>query len=188
MIIVSRNFPAQVLFDPTTGRVLGAQATGEHGVERRIDVIAMAMQMGATVFDLEESELCYAPQFGAAKDPVNMAGMIASNHIRGEHPIAQWRDPLPEGGVLLDVRTPEEFEQGSVPGAINIPLEELRERCTELPEGAPVRVFCVVGQRAYNATRLLLQRGYDVKNLTGGITSYFTHAALEAAKKQKAGQ
>eukprot|EP00037_Helgoeca_nana_P016220 m.152707 g.152707 ORF g.152707 m.152707 type:complete len:601 (-) comp23408_c1_seq1:113-1915(-) len=161
----------KVIYDPRDGRLLGAQATGQHGVERRIDVVSMAIQMHGTVFDLEEAELCYAPQFGAAKDPVNMAGMIGANHIRGDHPIAQWTDPVGDA-VLLDVRSPDEFAAQSVPGAINIPLEELRARSAELPMDRPIRVYCVVGQRAYNATRILLQRGFKASNLTGGICTY----------------
>jgi NADPH-dependent 2,4-dienoyl-CoA reductase/sulfur reductase-like enzyme len=162
----------KLIFDPDDGRVLGAQATGEQGVARRIDVVAMAIQMGATVFDLEEAELCYAPQFGAAKDPVNIAGMIAANHVRGDHPLARWEDAA--DGVLVDVREPKEFARESIPGAIHIPLEELRERAHELPRDQPIHVYCKVGQRGYYATRLLMQRGFDVRNLSGGIETYRT--------------
>ena len=160
----------KLLFDRRDGRVLGAQATGEEGVARRIDVIAMAIQMNATVFDLEEAELCYAPQFGAAKDPVNIAGMIAANHVRGDHPLARWE--WIEDGVLVDVRSQAEYECESIPGALNIPLEELRERADELPRDQTLHIYCKVGQRGYYATRLLAQRGFDVRNLSGGIQTW----------------
>jgi len=151
------------------GRVLGVQAVGERGAERRVDVIAMAIQKGATVFDLEQAELCYAPQFGAAKDPVNLAGMIAANVLRGDHPIGHWRDIDPADVWLLDVREPKEFRKGHVDGAVNIPLGELRERLGEIPDDRDIWVYCGVGQRAYYATRTLMQRGHSVRNLSGGI-------------------
>lgn len=165
----------KLLFRPSDGRVLGAQAIGEEGVARRIDVISMAIQMGATVFDLEESELCYAPQFGAAKDPVNLAGMIAGNVVRGDLPVADWSKAmtdLPEGVAIIDVRRPPEVARGSVEGATNIPLEELRGRLEEIPEDKEVWLYCQVGQRAYYGTRALLQHGRRAKNLSGGYTTY----------------
>ncbi len=162
----------KLLFAPDDGRILGVQAVGEADVARRVDVISMALQMGGTVFDLEECELCYAPQYGAAKDPVNLAGMIAANHLRGDLPLADWSE-LPRTDVqLLDVRTAAEFERGHIPGAINIPLEELRGRLGEVPEGCPVWLICAVGQRAYYATRALHQKGHDVKILPGGMETY----------------
>jgi hypothetical protein len=111
----------KLLFNRTDGRILGAQAVGEEGVERRVDVIAMAMQMGGTVFDLEEAELCYAPQYGAAKDPVNVCGMIAANVMRGDVALADWSGLSSTTALILDVRDPVEFEQGAIEGAINIP-------------------------------------------------------------------
>ena len=163
----------KLLFSSEDGRILGAQAVGEAGVARRIDVIAMALQMGGTVFDLEEAELCYAPQFGAAKDPVNLAGMIAANHLRGDLPLADWSE-LQRGDVeIVDVRSADEFEEeGHLPGSRNIPLEELRGRLDELPLDREIYLVCGVGQRAYYATRALLQRGFDVKNLSGGLKTY----------------
>jgi rhodanese-related sulfurtransferase len=162
----------KLVFSRTDGRVLGVQAVGEQGAERRVDVIAMAIQKGATVFDLEQAELCYAPQFGAAKDPVNLAGMIAANVLRGDHPIGHWRDVDPSDVWLLDVREPKEFKKGHVEGAVNIPLGELRARLHELPEDRDIWVYCSVGQRAYYATRALVQRGRQVRNLSGGIQTY----------------
>lgn len=154
-----------------SGRLLGAQAVGAEGVERRIDVISMALQMGATVFDLEEAELCYAPQYGAAKDPVNVAGMIAANVLRGDAALASWRAPR-DGAFYLDVRDPAEFARGHLPGAVNVPLGQLRERHHELPKDREIRVNCGVGQRSYYAVRFLRQLGYDARNLSGGYQTW----------------
>ncbi|MCX6969773.1 MAG: FAD-dependent oxidoreductase [Verrucomicrobia bacterium] len=162
----------KLLFRKSDGRILGAQAVGEAGVDRRIDVIATAIQLGGTVFDLEESELCYAPQFGGAKDPVNYAGMIAANSLRGDHPLADCNQLLPESSVLVDVRDPDEFEEGHIPGAINFPLNELRARLDELPRDRELWLYCRVGLRGYYATRLLLQHGFHAKNLPGGYLTY----------------
>ncbi len=161
----------KLLFDDD-GRVLGAQAVGQAGVEKRIDVIAMAIQLGGKVYDLEEAELCYAPQFGAAKDPVNMAGMIASNELRGDLPQARWRDLDLEKVTLIDVREAAEYVDGHVDGAISIPLSELRDRLDDVPTGREVWLYCKSGKRSYDATRALLQRGYLVRSLSGGIDSY----------------
>jgi rhodanese-related sulfurtransferase len=165
----------KLLFAKSDGRILGAQAIGEEGVDKRIDVIAMALQKGATVFDLEEAELCYAPQFGAAKDPVNMAGMIAANILRGDSGTAPWETTLRDGGLLLDVRDPDEFGEGHIPGAENVPLPELRERIAELPRDKQIHVYCGVGQRAYYAIRLLRQHGFAARNLSGGYKTYLNY-------------
>ena len=162
----------KLLFRKSDGRILGAQAVGEAGVDRRMDVIATAIQFGGTVFDLEESELCYAPQFGGAKDPVNFAGMIAANSLRGDLPLADWKELPPESAVLVDVRDPDEFEEGHIPGAINLPLNELRSRLGELPREREIWLYCRVGQRGYYAARLLMQHGFRVKNLPGGFLTY----------------
>lgn len=164
----------KLLFDPEDGRVLGVQAVGEADVARRVDVVAMAIQMGGTVFDLEECELCYAPQYGAAKDPVNLAGMIAANRVRGDLALAPWAELPGTSAHVVDVRTAAEFERQRIPGAVNIPLEELRGRLDELPKDGPVWLVCAVGQRAYYANRLLLQRGYDVRILSGGMATWAT--------------
>jgi rhodanese-related sulfurtransferase len=139
--------------------------------------------MGATVFDLEEAELCYAPQFGAAKDPVNLAGMIAANVVRGDVELASWKnlvEGIPPGVRVIDVRRPGELERGRVELAENIPLEELRERADEIGDDEEVWLYCQVGQRAYYGTRLLRQRGKNVKNLSGGYTT--VRAGLEASR------
>lgn len=162
----------KLLFAKYDGRILGAQAVGHQGTARRIDVIAMAIQMGATIFDLEESELCYAPQYGAAKDPVNMAGMIAANFLRGDLPLADWTELEQPNHVILDVRTPDEFAQAAIPGAINIPVEELRARTNELPDDQEIWVVCGVGQRAYYAARMLLQIGFRARMLSGGMQTH----------------
>lgn len=167
----------KLLFDPESGRVLGAQCVGTTGVDKRIDVIAMAIQAGMTVFHLEEVELCYAPQYGHAKDPVNMAGFVASGVVRGDHPVihaaavAQSQsDANPE--FILDVRTPAEFSAGAVPGAINIPVDDLRERLNELPTDRNIAVYCKVGMRGYLGTRILLQNNFAARNLSGGFTTW----------------
>jgi rhodanese-related sulfurtransferase len=162
----------KLIFRKSDGRVLGAQAVGEAGVARRIDVIASAIQMNATVFDLEESELCYAPQFGAAKDPVNMAGMIAANVVRGDAQIAPWDKVGSSEAYFLDVREPQEFQAGAIPGSVNIPLGQLRSRLSELPANKEIWVNCGVGQRAYYACRILSQHGLQARNLSGGYSTY----------------
>jgi NADPH-dependent 2,4-dienoyl-CoA reductase/sulfur reductase-like enzyme/rhodanese-related sulfurtransferase len=160
----------KLVFDARDGRVLGAQAVGLEGIEKRIDVIAMAIQKGATVRDLAEAELCYAPQFGAAKDPVNLAGMIATNHLDGDLPLADW-DAL-DRWLVVDVREPEEFADGHVPGAVSMPLSVLRRRWQELPRDRPLALCCGVGQRAYYALRFLAQHGLRVGHLSGGYATY----------------
>ena len=157
-------------------RILGAQAIGREGVEKRIDVIAT--QFNGTVHDLAEAELCYAPQFGAVKDPVNLAGMLAENVLSGDMPVADWLALDRTDAVLLDVREPEEFAGGHIPHTINLPLSELRARYGELAKDREIWICCGVGQRAYYATRFLAQHGYRARNLSGGYTTY---RALQAA-------
>ena len=159
------------IFRKSNGKVLGAQALGQDApaVDKRISALAMAIQMGATVYDLEESELCYAPQFGSAKDPVNFAGMVAADVLRGDMPLAHWDST--DSAFLLDVRNPPELVLESVPGAINIPLPQLRSRLEELPRDREIHVICRSAQRAYYATRILLQNGFKARNLSGGMMS-----------------
>lgn len=159
----------KLIFRKSDGKVLGAQALGLDGVDKRIDAFAMAIQMGATVYDLEETELTYAPQFGGAKSPVNFAAMVAANVLRGDMPIAHWNTL--GSGLLLDVRHPEELAVESVPDAVNIPLDQLRGRLNELPRDRTIHVFCRSGQRAHYATRILLQNGFDARNISGGMMS-----------------
>ncbi len=168
----------KLLFDPATGKLLGAQGVGGAGVDKRIDVLAVAVQAGMTVFDLEEMELCYAPQFGSAKDPVNMAGFVAGGLLRGDHPQTDWEEvaAMVDKPLLLDVRTPLEFANGHIPDAINIPVDDLRNRLAELPKNRPIVVYCQVGQRGYLATRILMQAGFAATNLGGGYRTYLLHA------------
>jgi rhodanese-related sulfurtransferase len=167
----------KVLFDPASGKVLGAQGVGGAGVDKRIDVLAVAIQAGMTVFDLEEMELCYAPQFGSAKDPVNMAGFVAAGLLRGVHPQTDWEavGASAEKPLVLDVRTSTEYAAGHVPGALNVPVDELRSRLAEVPRDRPVVAYCQVGQRGYLATRVLRQAGFDASNLGGGYKTYLLH-------------
>ena len=160
----------KVIFRKSDGKLLGAQVLGEDGVPKRIDSYAMAIQMGCTVYDLEESELCYAPPYSSAKDPVNFAGMVAADVLRGDMPICHW-DSIPENSFILDVRYPPELEVETVPGAVNIPLPMLRSRLNELPKDREILVFCRSAQRAYYSTRLLLQNGFKVRNMSGGLLS-----------------
>jgi NADPH-dependent 2,4-dienoyl-CoA reductase/sulfur reductase-like enzyme/rhodanese-related sulfurtransferase len=168
----------KLLFQKSDGRLLGAQAFGEDGAEKRISVLAAYLQMGATVFDLEEAELCYAPQYGSAKDPINIAGMIAANVLRGDLPLAHW-DATPDGFVL-DVREPDELAVDRVPGAMNIPLKQLRARLGELPRDREILVVCRSGQRAHTATRILVQHGFIAKDLSGGMLSRLRTLPVEA--------
>jgi NADPH-dependent 2,4-dienoyl-CoA reductase/sulfur reductase-like enzyme/rhodanese-related sulfurtransferase len=159
------------IFRKSNGKVLGAQALGEDGpaVDKRISALAVAIQMNATIYDLEEAELCYAPQFGSAKDPVNFAGMVAADVLRGDMPLSHW-DSL-DGAFLLDVREPVELVVEKVPGAVNIPMGQLRSRLSELPRDREIHVICRSAQRAYYATRILLQNGFKAKNISGGTLS-----------------
>lgn len=174
----ARQIHLKLLFSVPEGRILGAQAVGFEGVEKRIDVIATAIQFNGTVHDLAEAELCYAPQFGAAKDPVNLAGMLAENVLNGDMPVADWLEIDRTDALLLDVREADEFARGHLPKAINLPLSQLRSRFVELPKDRDIWVCCAVGQRAYFATRFLSQHGYRSQNLSGG---YATYQAVKAA-------
>lgn len=162
----------KLIFRTSDGLILGAQAVGRAGVDKRIDVIAMALQKGGTICDLEEAELCYAPQFGSAKDPVNFAGMIAANHLRGDSPLLQWSDTRIASFDLLDVRDEDEFAEGHVPGARNLPLNSLRAALGSLQKERPLAVYCAVGGRAHNAVRLLRQHGFNAVNISGGYTTW----------------
>lgn len=173
----------KLTFSTEDGRVLGAQAVGEEGVEKRIDVIAMAIQQGATVFDLEEAELCYAPQFGAAKDPVNIAGMIAANALRGDAPVAHWADVRSSQAYVLDVRERHEFALGHVEGANNIPLHSLRGSMSELPRDREILVYCAVGLRSYYASRALRLNGFSARNISGGVKTYHAASGEPASEK-----
>ena len=164
----------KLLFDPADGKILGAQAVGAGGIDKRIDVVAVAIRAGLTVHDLAEQELSYAPPYGSAKDPVNYAGFVACNVLNGDVRLCHVGDVAEPHAdqVLLDVRMPEELEGGTVPGAVNIALEDLRERLGELPQEKEILVFCQVGLRGYLAARILTQHGFRCRNLTGGYKTY----------------
>jgi rhodanese-related sulfurtransferase len=146
----------KLLFSVPDGKLLGAQAIGGEGTEKRIDAIAMAIQFHGTVFDLEETELCYAPQFGSAKDPVNLCGMIAANMIRGDLVSTQWENLPSSNAFVIEVREPDEFAAGHVESSINVPLSQLRNRIQELPTDREIALYCRVGHRSYCAMRILL--------------------------------
>lgn len=165
----------KVLFAASDGQVLGAQVVGRDGVDKRIDVLALAIQAGLTVLDLEEAELAYAPQYGAAKDPVNLAGFVASNALRGDVEFA-YAEELGEaerdGWTIVDVRDEPEHAADRIPGSVLVPLSQLRERWREIPSDKPVVVYCASGQRSYYACRFLRQKGLACKNLGGGMVVY----------------
>ena len=162
----------KIIFSPEDGRVRGAQAVGEEGVEKRIDVIAMAIQMGASVFDLEEVELCYAPQVGSAKDAVNLAGMVAANILREDVEIVHWDSIRQTESVVLDVREPDEFTEDHVEKAVNIPLGSIRQSLGELDRNREILAYCEQGKRSYYACRILQLNGFNCHNISGGIKTY----------------
>jgi len=165
----------KLLFAPPDGRLLGAQIVGGEGVDKRIDVLATALRAGLTVRDLQELELAYAPQFGSAKDPINIAGYVAGNLLSGDEEFVyaeELNGASPDEWAILDVREPEEFAAGHIPGALHIPLGELRQRWQEIPRDRKLAVYCTVGQRAYYATRILRHRGLRPRNIAGGLTTY----------------
>jgi len=190
----AHSIALKLLFAPGDGRIFGAQAVGIAGVDKRIDVIAVAMRAGLTVFDLEDVELCYAPPYGSAKDAVNMAGFVASNVLRSD--VALWEPEelgsAREDHLLLDVRTFQEHAAGTLPGALCAPLDELRDRLEDLPRDKELLVFCQVGLRGYVASRLLVQHGFRARNLSGGYKRYLmwkgeVPAALAAEGEMREG-
>ena len=165
----------KLLFNPDTGAILGAQAVGKEGIDKRIDVISVAQRAGLSVFDLQDLELCYAPPFGSARDVVNQAGLVASNVMKGDEFIfhTESLNCLSEQQILLDVRTEAEVtKMGLIPGAINIPVDELRSNLYKLDQSKEILVYCQVGVRGHVAARLLTNLGYMVKNMTGGFKTW----------------
>ena len=165
----------KILFDPENGKLLGAQIVGFNGVDKRIEMLEQVIQRGGTIYDLTELEHAYAPPYSSAKDPVNMAGFVAENILKGKSQIIQWRElaELPADTIRIDVRTRDEHKLGSIPGFINIPVDELREHLDELPKDKLIVVSCAVGLRGYLAYRILVQNGFkNVRNLSGGYKTW----------------
>ncbi len=179
----------KLLFSVEDGTIYGAQVVGKETAARRLDVLATAIQGGMSVDDVAQLELCYSPAFGAPKDPVNLLAMAARNVVKGDVEVAQWHevDTFDDDTLLLDVRSPQEYELGHIPGALNIPLDELRSRLDEVDKTKTIVAQCFSGQRSYFATRMLQLHGFDVRNLTGGIRSWqATHPDVERPQPTKA--
>ena len=182
----AQGMSLKLLVDPTTHAILGIQGVGREGVDKRIDVVATAMRGGITAPELADLELAYAPPFGSAKDPVNMLGYIAENVLTGVTPSAQWnevQERVAEGYSILDVRSVGEVTRGTLPGAVNIPIDEIRERKSELPLGK-ILVTCQVGQRGHAATRLLREMGYEAINLDGGYMTWSNSPANQLLEEK----
>ncbi|MDR2979076.1 MAG: FAD-dependent oxidoreductase [Bacteroidales bacterium] len=166
----------KIIFDPKSGKLYGGQIVGMKGVDKRIDQLSLIIKMGGTIDDLTKLEQAYAPPFSSAKDPIAIAGYVAKNMITGKMPTVYWHDMDQANRneiTLLDVRTPGEFELGSMPGAMNIPLDQLRSRMGEIPKDKPIYVYCASGMRGYLSQQILLQNGFSiVYNLTGGDKTY----------------
>ncbi len=177
----------KLLFSPDEGRVLGVQVVGYDGIDKRVDVLATAIRAGLTVYDLERLELAYAPPYGSAKDPVNMAGFVASNVLRGDVKFwyAEQHPEIAEKGIVIDVRTKQEYDKWHIPGAVNIPLRALRERIREIPDEGPVLLYCRVGFRSYLAYRILCQSGFEQAAVLAGGSKTFNcyHRTILATGK-----
>lgn len=173
----SHNLTTQIAFSPEDGRLLGAQIVGVEGVDKRMDVLATLIQKGGTIYDLTEVEHSYAPPYSSAKDPVNMAGFVAENLLNGLFKVSYWDDlelhQKNENSLLIDVRTEKEFNNKTITGAVNIPVDEIRQRLDEIPKDKTIFIFCEIGLRGYLAQRILRQSGYqDVYNYSGGFSLY----------------
>jgi len=176
----------KILFSRPDGRILGVQIVGKDGVDKRIDVFATAVRCGLTVFDLQDLELAYAPPYGSGKDPVNMAGFTAGNILDGTADIKHF-EQLDNNNFLLDVRSPAEVARGNIKGALNIPVNQIRKKLNELPRDKTIDIYCAVGIRSYIASRILRQKGFDAKSLSGGYSSYFARTS-EKLLEGKTGQ
>ncbi|MPL66731.1 Coenzyme A disulfide reductase [bioreactor metagenome] len=179
----------KLVFEPKTGRIFGAQSVGYDGVDKRIDQIALLIKKEGTIYDLMELEHAYAPPFSSAKDPIAIAGYVASNVLNGSIQLASWRevkDLNKDDSVLLDVRTQMENSMGSIPGSINIPVDDLRKRINELPKDKTIYIYCAIGLRGYLAYRILTQNGFkNVKSISGGYKTYSTSMAPVCEIKKK---
>jgi rhodanese-related sulfurtransferase len=166
----------KIVFAPGNGKLLGAQVVGNDGVDKRLDLMAAVIKNNGTIYDLIDIEHAYAPPYSSAKDPVNMAGYVAENILAGKFKPIYWNEisaKNTDDAILLDVRTPSEFKSGSIPGAVNIPVDDLRNRISELPQNKEIIVFCAVGLRGYIGSRILTQNGFSkVSNLSGGYKTW----------------
>jgi rhodanese-related sulfurtransferase len=165
----------QIAFSPEDGKIYSAQIAGQEGVDKRIDILSSLIKRGSNIAELVEFEHAYAPPYSSAKDPVNMAGFVAENILLDRLRVFYWDDikNLPENAFLLDVRTSSEFEAGHIPTAINIPVDNIRDRMQELPLDRPIYIYCEAGLRGYLAQRILRQTGFEqVANLSGGYVSW----------------
>ena len=172
----------KINFSPTDGKLLGAQVVAADGADKRLEMMSAVIWEGGSVYDLMELEQAYAPPYSSAKDPVNMAGFVADNMLSGKVKMISWREFQAmdtESTLLVDVRMPGEFAEGSIEGAVNIPLDGSRAEYRNLPKDKTIVVFCAIGLRGYIAARVLMQLGYNVLNLNGG---YRTYAAVTAGQ------
>lgn len=183
----ARQMHIKLLFTKPEGKILGVQIIGSKGVDKRIDIFATAIRAGMTVFDLQELELAYAPPYGSGKDAVNMAGFVAGNILDGTSNIKHY-DELDNKDFIVDVRRAAEIDRGAIPEAFNIPVDELRERLNELPKDKTINLSCAVGVRSYIASRILRQKGFDAKSLSGGYSTYLAYTAERLFEAQTAEQ
>lgn len=183
----AKQMHIKLIFTKPEGKILGAQIIGTEGVDKRIDIFATAIRAGMTVFDLAELELAYAPPYGSGKDAVNMTGFVAANIIDGTLKIIHC-DELKNDDFILDVRNPDELAKGIIPNAVNIPLDELRQRLGELPKNKTIHTYCAVGIRSYIAARILEQHGFNSKNISGGYSTYLAYTAEKLFEAQSAKQ
>ncbi len=177
----------KIVFSKPEGKIFGVQIVGKDGVDKRIDVFATAIRSGLTVFDLQDLELAYAPPYGSGKDPVNMAGFAAANILDSTAEIKHG-EQLDGDELLLDVRSPAEFERGSIPEAENIPVNQLREKLDKLPKDKTITTYCSVGIRSYIASRILMQKDFDVRSLVGGYTTYLARTSEKLLEGKTARQ
>jgi rhodanese-related sulfurtransferase len=171
----AKQMAIQIAFSPEDGKIYSAQIAGQEGVDKRIDILSSLIQRGSNIAELVEFEHAYAPPYSSAKDPVNMAGFVAENILLDRLRVFYWDQvsQLPETALLLDVRTIAEFEAGHIPTAINIPIDEIRDRMQEIPTNRPIYIYCEAGLRGYLAQRILRLTGYEnVANLSGGYVSW----------------
>jgi len=183
----ARQMHIKLLFTKPEGKILGVQIIGSKGVDKRLDIFATAIRAGMTVFDLQELELAYAPPYGSGKDAVNMAGFVAGNILDGTSNIKHY-DELDNKDFIVDVRRAAEIDRGAIPEAFNIPVDELRERLNELPKDKTINLSCAVGVRSYIACRILRQKGFDAKSLSGGYSTYLAYTAERLFEAQTAEQ